>query len=209
MPELDGPILTLNQVVATNLRRARALRGLSQAQAAALVSGELGETWSAATYSAAETSADPEAKRIRLFDADLLYALARAFRLPIAYFLLPGNAHDQIAPASRRDAPDRAVELLAALFPAELPGEWEPRVRQLFSDWTADVPVSKGTEAYLGKIADMRRMMLTTIECALRDELGDVDGWISNLQVLLATLSRARDAAVEVMDEELAERGHP
>lgn len=78
-------ILTPNQVVAYNLRRARLERGMSQGEAAAVLEPYLGERWSAASYSLAERSVyRPE--RIKHFSADEIVALARAFDKSVEWF---------------------------------------------------------------------------------------------------------------------------
>ncbi len=79
--------LTAGHIVALNLKRARELRGLSQAEAGELLGEHLRRPWSAATVSAAERSWEtgPE----RSFTANELDGFARAFRLPMLWFLLP------------------------------------------------------------------------------------------------------------------------
>lgn len=79
--------LTPNQVVAYNLRQARALRGWTQDQAAEALEPHLGERWSRVVFSAAERSVSGQ--RVRQFTADDLVAFARAFNLPVTWFLLP------------------------------------------------------------------------------------------------------------------------
>ena len=79
--------LTASGIVALNLRRARELRGMSQAEAGELVGEYLPKSWSAASFSAAERSWErgPE----RSFTANELDAFSRAFKLPVLWFLLP------------------------------------------------------------------------------------------------------------------------
>lgn len=79
--------LSASGIVALNLKRARELRGLSQAEAGELLGDYLRNPWSAATVSAAERSWErpPE----RSFTANELDGFARAFRLPMLWFLLP------------------------------------------------------------------------------------------------------------------------
>ena len=79
--------LTASGIVALNLRRARELRGLSQAEAGELLGEYLPKSWSAASFSAAERSWErgPE----RSFTANELDAFSRAFKLPVLWFLLP------------------------------------------------------------------------------------------------------------------------
>ncbi len=79
--------LTASGIVAINLKRARELRGLSQAEAGEILGDYLRKPWSTATVSAAERSWErgPE----RSFTANELDGFSRAFRLPMLWFLLP------------------------------------------------------------------------------------------------------------------------
>ncbi len=79
--------LTPNQVVAFNLARAREWKGWTQEQAAEALEPYLGKRWSTASFSQAERSITGKVNRS--FDADELVAFARAFELPIAWFLMP------------------------------------------------------------------------------------------------------------------------
>jgi transcriptional regulator with XRE-family HTH domain len=92
--------LTASGIVAINLRRARELRGLSQAEAGELLGDYLRKPWSAATVSAAERSWErlPE----RSFTANELDGFSRAFRLPLLWFLLPPNNEDTERPLPQR-----------------------------------------------------------------------------------------------------------
>src|SRR5436309_5765064 len=78
---------TASQVVAHNLTRARELRGLTQAEAAARLTRFTGSNWSQATVAQAEGSVSGD--RVRQFTANELVALARTFDLPLLYFFLP------------------------------------------------------------------------------------------------------------------------
>ena len=75
--------MTPNQLVAYNIRRARELKGWTQEQAAEEFEKYHGERWSKASWSAAERSAETE--RIRRFDADALFNLARTFEVPAGF----------------------------------------------------------------------------------------------------------------------------
>lgn len=76
-----------NRLIGLNLRRARQLRGLSQAEAAELLQPYLGVRWSSSTFSLAETSLS--GRRVRDFSADEVAAFAKAFRLPAVFFYMP------------------------------------------------------------------------------------------------------------------------
>jgi len=83
--------LTPNQIVASNVRRARLMRGLTQDEAAEVLAPYLGAAWSKAVWSAMERSVD--GGRVREFTADDLVALSRAFGLSIAWFLIPPSGY--------------------------------------------------------------------------------------------------------------------
>jgi transcriptional regulator with XRE-family HTH domain len=91
---MPSPSLTPNQIVAWNLKRARALRNWTQEEAGYRLEPYLGERWSRATVSAIERSV--EGPRVRQFTADEIYALARAFEVPISYFLCPPAWADEV-----------------------------------------------------------------------------------------------------------------
>jgi transcriptional regulator with XRE-family HTH domain len=78
--------LTGNQLVAHNLRRARGK--LSQEEVGELLESYLGVRWSKASVSDAERSLY-RGHRKRSFSADEIIAFARAFDLPVWWFLLP------------------------------------------------------------------------------------------------------------------------
>lgn len=119
------PTWTPNQIVAHNLSKARLLRGLTQDQAAETCAGYLGTRLSPASWSALERSVD--GVRIREITADELVAFARAFDLPIGFFLTPPSAWDNHL-VSTPDHPDglEPVELFDVVIgtPDNL-GAWE------------------------------------------------------------------------------------
>lgn len=84
-PEDDG--VDLNQVVSYNLRAARELRGWTQEDLADRLAPLLGSRPTQAGISALERAWDGD--RRREFDAQDLVVFARAFDLPILWFLLP------------------------------------------------------------------------------------------------------------------------
>jgi transcriptional regulator with XRE-family HTH domain len=105
------PAWTPNQIVAHNVAKARLLRGWTQDQAAEVAEPYLGTRLSAASWSALERSVD--GGRIREITADELVGLARAFDLPVGFFLTPPSALDEHVVA----APDAGPE---GLDPIEL-----------------------------------------------------------------------------------------
>ena len=78
---------TPNQVVAANLGRLRQRRGLTQAEAARKLSAVAGREWTEAMVAHAERSVT--GNRVREFTADDLVTMARAFDVPVLYFLTP------------------------------------------------------------------------------------------------------------------------
>ncbi|WP_215456621.1 helix-turn-helix transcriptional regulator [Streptomyces sp. ATCC 21386] len=88
--EADSPgvtVLTVNQLVAYNLMRARRSKGWTQAEASVRVMEAGGRPWTPAAISAAERSW--ETGRPKEFDANELLSFARAFEQPVSYFFLP------------------------------------------------------------------------------------------------------------------------
>jgi transcriptional regulator with XRE-family HTH domain len=81
------PTWTPNQVVAANLARLRQRRGLTQAEEARQLSAVAGKVWTEAMVAHAERSVT--GNRVREFTADDLVTFARAFDVPVLYFLTP------------------------------------------------------------------------------------------------------------------------
>ena len=81
------PTWTPNQVVAANLARLRQRRGLTQAEAARQLSVVAGKQWTEAMVAHAERSVT--GNRVREFTADDLVTFARAYDVPVLYFLTP------------------------------------------------------------------------------------------------------------------------
>jgi transcriptional regulator with XRE-family HTH domain len=97
---LPAEQLTLDQVVAWNMRHWRRAAGLKQEDLGALIG------WSAANVSAAERSAAEHRDR-RRFDAQTLAAIARALEVPLAALFLPpeddGDGKRYLLPPTGRD----------------------------------------------------------------------------------------------------------
>lgn len=84
-PDLPERHVTADQVVAANIRRFRRAARMTQAEAGAVVG------WSAASFSAAEKSADPGHER-RRFDAQAVTDIAAVLGVPVSgLFLPPGD----------------------------------------------------------------------------------------------------------------------
>lgn len=115
--------LSASGIVAVNLKRARELRGLSQAEAGDLLGDYLRNPWSAATVSAAERSW--ERGPARSFTANELDGFSRAFRLPVLWFLLPPHRDE----ADGRPLPQRWVRRLLWSDSSELDDHVEELAR--------------------------------------------------------------------------------
>lgn len=101
MPKTQGAKtprkVTMNQVVAMNLRRARLLRGWSLAEAGEALKDYLGAPWSKQGFSNAENAT---AAKVRNFSANEVVAFSLGFELPLLYFLLPPVEEDvEVVPA--------------------------------------------------------------------------------------------------------------
>lgn len=120
--------LSPNRIVAYNLIKARAVRGLTQEQAADRLERFLKPRWSKSSFSAAERSVD--SGRTREFTADEILAFARAFDLPVMWFFLPpdfGLTHNQ----SREEA-DVSSYLSDALGSVSGTQEMEKRFARIY-----------------------------------------------------------------------------
>lgn len=126
-----------NRLIGLNLRRARQMRGLSQAEAAELLEPYLGARWSGSTFSVAETSLS--GRRVRDFSADEVAAFAKAFQLPVGFFFLPLPAEQaegrvptvedlDVALVNLEAVEQRLVELFAAH--PELAAEYRTALEQ-------------------------------------------------------------------------------
>jgi hypothetical protein len=122
--------MTPNQVVAYNLARARALRGWTQDEAAEKIAPYWGSRLSFASFSAMERSAF-RVDRIKVFSADELLALSRAFDLPIGYFFTPPPPSEDVglhAPDAGMKGLDPIVLLDAVLGRPENLEHWREQL---------------------------------------------------------------------------------
>jgi hypothetical protein len=123
-------MMTPNQVVAYNLARARALRGWTQDEAAEKIAPYWGSRLSFASFSAMERSAF-RVDRIKVFSADELLALSRAFDLPIGYFFTPPPPSEDVglhAPDAGMKGLDPIVLLDAVLGRPENLEHWREQL---------------------------------------------------------------------------------
>lgn len=195
--ENGAKLWTVNEIVAYNLRRARVSRKWSQDRLAEALEDVTGRPWSNATVSAAERSR--ESGRVRKFDAAELVAFSRIFSLPVAYFLLPPDDDGDpdellfIATASavedlfQKDVPDDRPdpmvtpgELLAALEPFALPGEYAHRLRDLLFKYQGRRWSPRQSTLQLRnppmppfELVELLRKTALAVESSLRDEVID------------------------------------
>lgn len=87
--DAEHRVVSVRQIVARNLSRARKARGLTQDELGERLTELTGTPWSRATVSAAETGWEGSSGRVRHFDVDELVALAIALSLPVSWFLMP------------------------------------------------------------------------------------------------------------------------
>jgi hypothetical protein len=88
-PAPVGASVTVRQIVAYNLGRARRERGLTQEQLGEHMFRVTGNPWSRATVSAAEGGWNSFPGRVRHFDLNEVVAFAFILKVPVCWFLLP------------------------------------------------------------------------------------------------------------------------
>lgn len=151
------PSLTVNQLVAYNMQRARKSRGWDQDYLGARLAGATGRAWSRASVSAAEASW--RGGRTRRFDANEIVALARIFDLPLDWFFLPPDSGDTDitldVPGEVGVSVLRPAQLMEIVAPERPPAaEFVDRVRRFWrSDWLpgfsrSSTITQEGAEAY-------------------------------------------------------------
>jgi len=175
------PTYTVNQVVASNVAKARMLRSWTQQEAADALAPHLGTKMSTASFSAIERSVD--GGRVREFDADEVFAFARGFGLPIGWFFTPPSPIENIgvaAPDAPTDGLDPQVLLDALLGTNETVDAW----RQLLLSWPLMTHRMRlnddGSAEYLGREEDDVHPRLDILRelragMSVRDALGDID----------------------------------
>jgi len=192
------PVVTPNQIVASNLASARALRGWTQEEAAEKLEPFLGTRWSKATFSAAERSV--AGKRVRQFTADEVVAFACAFELPIGWFFLPPPPDPDrpfaFAGMTRTEVSWEEVERRARDGSYVLPGVlpygalvdlvfaitgMEERVAELLES----IPGGESTE-YQRRIKEYAG---TEAKALIKGSIGDIATWVRNLSELAEFLS--------------------
>jgi transcriptional regulator with XRE-family HTH domain len=114
--------MSINQVVAFNLMRARRRKGWTQDEAAERLTEAMNRKWTNATLSAAERSW--QSGRTREFNADELAAFAYVFGVPLVEFFAPPDDGD--GDAVYIASPDRTGSAAARFNRDELAAITEP-----------------------------------------------------------------------------------
>lgn len=187
-----------NQIVAYNVAKARALREWTQEEAAAALEPYLGTRLSGPSFSALERSAwNPT--RVKVFSADELLALSRAFDLPIGYFFTPpppGFDAGLHAPDAGLKGLDPITLLDAILGTPENLHHWEDELLA-YSASTAPEPRNKREKPSVSP-PDLADRLITQVglrgKALLRNALGDTEG-ASDLLERLAEALRLMDEA--------------
>lgn len=203
--DLPEQRITLNQLIAYNMAYFRKAAGFKQEELGELLAGWVSGSWSKAAVSAAERSWD--GKRIRQFDADLIYGLAHVFGLPIGALFLPPD-RDGIdfryvivppheAPGVR---PQGMSELLTSVLTDVIPDEdvhpdddnlfkaYQSRVKVAASMYLAG-PLTPGE--IFGGLADEEQLAERAARLrghydALRGVLSELDGMLEYIYARMA-----------------------
>jgi len=196
-------LLTVNQIIAFNVAKARLLRGWTQEEAARAIAPYLGKLLSPASFSAIERSVD--AGRVREFDGDELLAFARGFRVPLVWFFTPPSTWDGVGIATA-DAGDEGLDPLVMLHavlgtPETIPDykqylfSWpDPRHRlRIYADGRTENlgPVSEDVYPLLDELVRARAQRL------LRDRFGGIEGAREVLESLTAVLAELDDSPLD------------
>jgi transcriptional regulator with XRE-family HTH domain len=194
------PTWTPNQVVAGNLVRLRQRRGLTQGEVARLLSSVAGKEWTEAMVAHAERSVT--GNRVREFTADDLVTLARAFDVPVLYFLTPAPTGIFVyVPGSRIDT---MTMLEAVLGRLDNLSEWET----LLDEWSfypneeLPFPLSQEARQHIralaGEIALIRAHHL--IRKHFKGDLGELQDTLVSLAKLV--LDVQQHEALASLDED-------
>jgi transcriptional regulator with XRE-family HTH domain len=202
------PSWTPNQIVAHNLAKARLFRGWTQDRAAEACAPYLGTRLSPASWSAIERSVD--GNRIKQVSVDELVAFARAFDLPVGWFLTPPSVWDEHVVSTPDAGPDGLdpEELFDVVIGTEENlATWE----QYLLSWPN--PASRmrvyddGTIENLGRVQDdvherVRVNNTLRARMALRQQFGDLDAARAALTQLAHALEDVDDPVATPSDTE-------
>ena len=159
---------TPNQLVAYNLARARRHRGWTQEETVERLAPYLGTKWSTASLSAAERSVT--GGRIKQFDADEIVALARAFDVPILWFLMP-PPRDEAQGLCTPDAPRAgySYELLLDVLFGDVSNR--PVLEKALLSWASTYPTADERKTISDVVEDDLDLRL---RIRLREVFGDI-----------------------------------
>ena len=174
-----------NQVVAFNVGRARALRGWTQEQAASELTHYLEKRLSRASYSAIERSIG--GGRVKQFSADELVALARGFRLPLLWFLLPPPLDDDPG-LHVPHTTSRGIEFTEYLDVVFGTTETQGPYREALRQWAADAVDEGLVQKVERQLASLDK---AETEALIAESVGD-------LPAAQETLRRAADLLTEL-----------
>lgn len=194
---------TANQIVAFNVAKARLLRGWTQEEAADELAPFLGVRLSAASFSAIERSVD--LGRPREFDANELLAFARAFRVPIAWFLTPPSAWEGVG-VSTPDAGEEGLNPMVMLDAVLGTPETLEDYKQYLFSWPDPGHrmrvYADGSTEYLGRVQEdvhprLDEFLRLRARTLMRDQFGDVDHARDVLQKLVSLLDILDDGRTD------------
>jgi hypothetical protein len=211
-----SPAWTPNQIVAHNIAKARLLRGWTQDQAAEACAPYLGARLSPASWSALERSVD--GGRIRETTADELVGFARAFDLPIGFFLTPPSAWDNHVVATPDAGPGglEPIELFDVVIGTEENlAAWEQYLLSWPSPAHRVAIGDDGTTENLGRVQDDVHPRLAgpaglRARLALREHFGDLAAArdvLSRLEAALHELEQSEPAPGDTRRLEAAPAG--
>jgi hypothetical protein len=211
-----SPAWTPNQIVAHNIAKARQLRGWTQDQAAEACAPYLGARLSPASWSALERSVD--GGRIREITADELVGFARAFDLPVGFFLTPPSAWDNHVVATPDAGPEGLdpVELFDVIIGTEENlAAWEQYLLSWPSPEHRVIIGDDGTIENLGRVQDDVHDRLTgpaglRARLALREQFGDLAAArdvLSRLAAALRVLEQPAPARDDTRRQQAAPAG--
>jgi transcriptional regulator with XRE-family HTH domain len=212
MPKRSGPTdgiptWTPNQVVASNLIRLRQRRRLTQSEAARQLSRYSPKEWTEAMVAHAERSVT--GNRIREFTADDLVTMARAFDVPVLYFLTP-------SPQNYIKVPDEPVYgivplrmLEAVLGRLDNLGEWEA----ILDEWDFypddEVPFPLSDQARKQLRASAREIALVRAQHIIRShfkgDLIELHDTLDSLAQLVLTVN-GNEALADLDEDEYIKR---
>lgn len=183
--------MTVHQVVAYNFRRARKLRGWTQAQTSDALAPYLGVTLHQAGVSAIEKTYD--SPRRRNIDVAEVVGFARGFGLPIGWFFFPPSGHGQDSLALSTNGGDSAI--VASLLDITIGTELDHQMvcdRLTTLAPTDDRPIRDAFRSVLPELPDYDTQQRADLERqtardALLDQLVDLDSEVITAMARILT----------------------